>query len=334
MNQTSKKISTEETGNRLNEGFERMDDSKLAGLKSVALIQDVKSSLKMREAKRLEVKYGASSPQAVKARAKVSYYQTIKVGIAEQVQMAATKTPRFEADSWRIQGRVVDTKNQGLSGLTVSLFDKKGNWIRVLGHACTDEKGFFVITYNNTDKKESLKAAKASEQPLIPTVSDKNKTVLHQEKEPVFLKIGRIDSRLIILGEDVCDTPPDKVNDDNNGNDQEKDENDAINLKDDWTVKGTVKDAKTGENLQGVTVKLFGKNIVLEGQTGKSVTDKVGAYVINCHKKDFQKLIDQKTGLYVKVVNQKGSILYISRKKIHFTEGKEEIFNIKVLRKG
>ena len=105
-------------------------------------------------------------------------------------------------------------------------------------------------------------------------------------------------------------------------------------MKDDWTVKGIVKDAKTGKNLAGVIVELFGENVVLEDQIGKSVTDKVGAYVINCHKKDFQKLIDQKTGLYVKVVNQKGSTIYSSRKKINFTEGKEEVFNIKVLRKG
>ena len=327
MNTTNKKITTEKIGNRLNKGFEYMDDSKLAGLESVALIQDVKSSLKMREAKRLEVKYGASSPQAVKARAKVSYYNTIKVGIAEQVQMASAKTPRFEADSWRFQGRVVDTQNRGLSGLTVSLFDQKGNWIRALEQACTDEKGFFVITYKRNEKDALGTVNNTREQPLIPTVSDKNKAVLHQENEPVFLKIGRIDSRLIILGEDVCDIPPDKIDDDNNGND-------PIILKDDWTVKGTVKDAKTGENLSRLTVELFGKNIVLEGQIGKSVTDKVGAFVITCHKKDFQKLIDQKTGLYVKVADHKGSTLYSSRKKIHFTEGNEEIFNIKVLRKG
>ena len=300
----------------------------------MALIQDVKSSLKTREAKRQELKHGPSSSQAVKARAKINYYNAARVGVEEQVQMAATKTPRFEADSWRFQGRVVDTKNQGISGLTVSLFDPKGNWVRALGQACTDDKGFFVITYKRNEKDTIGTVNNTREQPLIPTVSDKNKAVLHQEKEPIFLKIGRIDSRLIILGEDVCDTPPDKIKDDNNGNGQEKDKNDAINLKDDWTVKGIVKDAKTGKNLAGVIVELFGENVVLEDQIGKSVTDKVGAYVINCHKKDFQKLIDQKTGLYVKVVNQKGSTIYSSRKKINFTEGKEEVFNIKVLRKG
>lgn len=334
MNTTNKKETTGEIGNRLNEGFECMDDSKLAGLKSVALIQDVKFSLKMREAKRLEVKYGADSPQVVKTRAKISYYNTMKEGIAEQVQMAETKTPRFEADSWRFQGRVVDTKNQGLNGLTVSLFDEQGNWVRALGQACTDEQGFFAITYKRNEKDTSGTINNNREQALIPTLSDKNKTVLHQEKEPIFFKIGQIDSRLIILGEDVCDTPPEKINDDNNGSDKGKGENDAINLKDDWTVKGTVKDARTGENLPGLTVELFGENVVLEDQIGKSVTDKVGGYVIICHKKDFQKLIDQKTGFYVKVVNQKGTTLYSSSYKLNFTEGKEEVFDIKVEKKG
>lgn len=332
MKTTNKKISTEEIGSRLNEGFDCMEDSKLAGLESVSLIQDVKSSLKMREAKRLEVKYGADSPQVAKARAKINYYNTVKEGIAEHVQMAETKTPRFEADSWRFQGKVVDTKNQGISGLTVSLFDEKGNWVRALGQACTDEKGFFSITYKRNEK-DAKGTINNKEQALIPTVSDKNKTVLHQEKEPLFLKIGQIGSRLIVLGEDICDTPPDKIKDGTNDKDKEKGERDGTNLKDNWIVKGTVKDAKTGENLQGLTVKLFGENVELEDQIGKSVTDQVGGYVITCHKKDFQKLIDQKTGLYVKVVNQKGSTLYTSRKKIYFTEGKEEVYNIKVLKK-
>ena len=187
MNQTNKKITTEEAGNRLIEGFECMDDAKLNGLESGAQIQDVKSSLKMREAKRLEVKYGINSPQVVKAQSKVNYYNTAKVGLAEQVQMAGVKTPRFEADSWRFQGRVINTQNQGLSGLTVSFFDENGNWIRELGQACTDEKGYFFITYKK-EGRNVIAQDEASDQALIPTVSDDNKAVLHQEDEPCIFE--------------------------------------------------------------------------------------------------------------------------------------------------
>lgn len=330
MNQTNKKITTEEAGNRLIEGFECMDDSKLAGLESVERVQNVKSGLNTREAKRLEVKYGNNSPQAVKARAKVSYYNTAKVGLAEQVQMASAKPPRFEADSWRFQGRVVDTKNQGLSGLTVSLFDEKGEWIRALGQDCTDEKGFFTITYKQ-EKREKAALANASNQVLIPTVSDNSKTVLHQEKEPVFLKIGRIDSRLIILGEESCGTPPDSIDDNNIVKDE--DVTDLTDLKDTWTVKGTVKEASTGKAITGMMVSLSDKELLFDDQLGTTTLDKAGSFVMKYRVKDFKELFDKKPDLYLKVIDEAGNIVYNSRKKVRCKEGKEERFDIRIRRK-
>ena len=73
MNTTNKKITTEETGTRLNETIDQIDDKKLAGDESVTEEPPKEEkpqteTEKLREQKRLEVKYGASSPEAVKAQ--------------------------------------------------------------------------------------------------------------------------------------------------------------------------------------------------------------------------------------------------------------------------
>ena len=94
------------------------------------------------------------------------------------------------------------------------------------------------------------------------------------------MKIGRIDSRLIILGGESCESPPDNINDEGQGNgdegqgndddddDDEGELTDTVDLKDQWIVKGIVKDAKTGEALNGLTISLFDKDLFFDDLFG------------------------------------------------------------------
>ncbi len=308
MKRINQKISTEGTGNRFNEGFECMDDTKIAGLESMALVQDVKANLKAREAERLEAKYGSRSPQVVKARAKVKYHETVRPGIQEQVKIASIKTPPLDIDSWRIQGRVVNQELQGIEKLTVSLFDNEGNWIRELGQACTDENGFFAITYQD---EQGHGNEKFKDQPLILTASDKDQQVLHQEEEPLFLEIGKIDYRLIILGEEKCVTPP-------------------LETKDTWAVRGIVVDAKTGKPLENMSIKLWDEDGKFSDQLGIAKTDAKAQYELCYRQEEFEEMFKHQPKFQVWVFDPNGTRVYQSEKTVQCIAGNEDVFDIKI----
>ncbi|MEM9092655.1 MAG: hypothetical protein AAGC93_28490, partial [Cyanobacteria bacterium P01_F01_bin.53] len=89
-----------------------------------------------------------------------------------------------------------DSKREGIEGLTISLFNQKQRWVRALGVACTDEQGYFVIDYSIQD---TANPPVSPNQPLILTVTDDDRQILHQESQPLFANIGAIDYREIVL---------------------------------------------------------------------------------------------------------------------------------------
>jgi hypothetical protein len=200
------KQSGERVIDRIEDAISSMDERRARGLERLKSLQDIKSRALEKEQLRLSKKEGAGHPRVRKVASRLAYNQDMLRELDVEIESAGIKTPTFDGRTWMVHGRVLDENGVAVQGLTVSLFDEDGNWIRQMGHACTDERGHFAIV---CPAKKRERAEVLESERLLLTVTDKESRILHQDSEPLYLRIGRIDYREILLAEkaDVCASP-------------------------------------------------------------------------------------------------------------------------------
>ncbi len=200
-----KKFTEDEIIGKIDASFDSVDKLRLEGLEKVRVFHSIKDKALGREHKRLSEKFGEDHPKVKKISAKIRYNQDLFKDLDVEIEKANIKAPSFDKDSWMVHGRVLDKESKGVKGLTVGLFDGKGRWIKELGYGCTDELGYFSITYTQQGREEQDNQESME---LFLYVSDKNHKVLYKDSRPLYLKIGQIDYREIyITDEEICSAP-------------------------------------------------------------------------------------------------------------------------------
>ena len=292
--------------------FETVDDERVGGLERVKTIQDTKNESLARERRRLARKYGEDHPRVQKIDSRLAYNQSLLKDLAVETDRSKVEVPAIDANTWMVHGRVLDKIRAGIAGLTVSLFDEKGKWIREMGYSCTDERGYFAITYSvKGDEKPGA-------QQLFLTVTDKEHRVLHREKEPLYVRLGWIDYREMVIDDqgDVC-LPPEP----------DKDEKPAP--ADSWIVRGRVTNEKK-QGVSGLTIRLYDKEHVFDNVLGTTLTDDNGKFKLTYQTEEFKDLSEKKPEVYLRVTGKRRKILYTSDKAVRFKAGREEVFNITI----
>jgi|GEM_PF-1206923 len=93
----------------------------------------------------------------------------------------------FGPDTWVVWGRVTDEKDQGIGGLTVSVYDKGLTFDDRLGTISTDKEGYFILSYLEEDFQDLIDA-----QPdIYLKVLDEEGKTLYSSKEAVKYESGR-----------------------------------------------------------------------------------------------------------------------------------------------
>ncbi len=305
-------MDTEDILRSIEDVFETVEDERARGLERVKTIQDVKNGSLERESARLTKKYGEDHPRVQKIESRLTYNQSLMKDLAVEIDRSKAEVPAIDANTWMVHGRVLDETRIGIEGLTVSLFDEKGNWIKQMGYSCTDERGYFAITYS-TEEDE-----KQREQGLFLTVTDKEHCVLHREREPLYVRLGWIDYREIVIDDqgEVCPPP-----------EPDKDEKPAP--ADSWIVRGRVTDEKK-QGVGGLTISLYDEEHVFDDVLGTTLTDDNGKFRLTYQTKEFEDLFEKKPEVYLRVTGKRNKILYTSDKAVKCKAGREEVFNIAI----
>lgn len=313
----TKKPTDKEIFEKLDFAFDGLDSERAKGLQRLKIFHLIKNDGAVREKNRLKAKYGAEHHRVKKLDERFTY----NIGLSKELDVEIERTeitqPFFDINIWMVHGRVLDKEGKGISELTVSLYDEKGTRIEQLGYACTDERGYFAIRYKADPEKGS---EIPEDQKLILTVTDANAKVLHKETEPLFVKVGQIDFRLIVLDdkEEPCVPPGQGDHGDLNP--------------DTWVVRGKVFD-QDEQPLGGLTVSLYDKDLLFDDKLGSTVTDEDGHFMLSYPADDLRDLIEANPDIYVKVLDKGRKTLYSSRKSVKCEGGRVEVFNIKVKRK-
>jgi hypothetical protein len=131
--------------------------------------------------------------------------QQLTRALTLEIDRAKTEAPAVDKQGWALYGFVRNEDLEGQPKLTLALFDRSGRWVEVLGHTCTDSRGYFELRYQrSTDDREDA-AYNVLRSGLFIRVSDQKQKVLYDDKRPVTVELGQVEYREIILK--MADTP-------------------------------------------------------------------------------------------------------------------------------
>lgn len=214
-----KRIPFSEIAKGLNQGLETADPQRLAGLQRLQRVRTVKDTGLKREEARLKEKLGPDHPRVAALAVKLNANQELKRDVELGISRAETPAVRSDPNSWVLHGHVRNRARTGLANLTIGLYDQKKKWIEELGYACTDNNGYFHLSYESekpaaaegvasTRPEASKQATTQGGQAYIHVLDSKGAT-LYVDERPLEPTPGEVDYREIILdGEAASCAPP------------------------------------------------------------------------------------------------------------------------------
>lgn len=297
--------------------FDRMDGLRLDGLQDINTFQQVKRNALKKEKERLTDKLGPHHQRVVAVEAKIRDINNMEKDVKVLIAEASITVDPVDENTWKVHGKVMDKDRKGIQGLTAALYDKDGNWQKEVGYGCTNDQGYFSITYSTGENSQQQVSTDTE---LFLYILDKNHNILYKDQEPLFVHPGHIDYRAIYIADEgeVC-TPP------------EPGQEEPMPSLDEWVVRGQIKDEK-GRPIEGATVRLHDNRHLFDDYLGTKVTDESGKFMFKYESKDegFQGLIEAKPDIYLKAVDKEGKRIYSSKKGVRCKHGGVEVFNIQI----
>jgi hypothetical protein len=97
--------------------------------------------------------------------------------------------PVPDPNAWVVRGRVTDKAGKGLSGLTVSVYDKDFFFDDRLGQTETDANGSYLLTYRTKDFRDLIE----KKPDIYVKVMDQNRKTLYTSKGAIRYEAGRVE---------------------------------------------------------------------------------------------------------------------------------------------
>ena len=193
---TTKIPNDEEMLAKLGSGFAILDEQRADGLLRMKDFQATQTKMLEKEQARLEKKYSADHPKVRTIAERLLYNQGLRPELDREIEKSNIVIPEIDADTWMVHGRVMDTDGLAIGNVSVFLYDEKEQWVAQLGHSCTNELGHFVLQYKSAEKDRS---PLSTSQKLFLIVKEANQNRLYQATDPLFMRLGTIDYRVIVI---------------------------------------------------------------------------------------------------------------------------------------
>lgn len=188
---------------QLDEAASLLQEQRTQQLLEVHLNQHIDQRATEREHARLSQKYGEGHPRVQAMAARLEQNNLFLVAVDQEISRSKNRQEPLPKGGWRVQGQVFETTDKPAAKVSVYFSDSQHEPIQKLGHACTDEQGYYAITLDN-DQVE-----RGQQTPLYLTVADENMTVLYSAHEPLQAVADTIDLYDVHLGnkQQPCDSP-------------------------------------------------------------------------------------------------------------------------------
>jgi hypothetical protein len=224
-----------------------LDPQRAQGITGLATVRAAKATTLAQQLKLLTRKLGANDPRIAALVQQQAQNATLQTAISAETIRAQAPAPAASAESYIFHGYVFDAQRQPLPKLSVALYNSQGQWFRLLGYGCTDAKGYFLMRYDRAVRPQPTPAPQPSPAPTpapqpapspVPTnvpsatettvvtpidvfagksagafdilVFDQQQKPLYRDSNPLQPQLGRVDYRVIIIGDaaGTCTPPP------------------------------------------------------------------------------------------------------------------------------
>jgi len=186
------------------------DRARAEALEGLQQLRAAKANHLQRQRIRLVNRFGAEHPRVMELNAIIASNERLNSALKLEIDRANTEAPAVDKESWVLHGFVRNEDLEGQPKLTVALFDRSRRWVEVLGHTCTDSRGYFQLRYQRHADEREHAADNVARSGLFICVSDEKQKVLYSDKRPVTVELGHVEYREIILKADdaPCAAPP------------------------------------------------------------------------------------------------------------------------------
>lgn len=186
------------------------DRARAEALEGLQQLRAAKANHLERERVRLVNRLGAEHPRVLELNAIIASNQQLTRALTLEIDRAKTEAPVVDKQGWALHGFVRNEDLEGQPRLTLALFDRSGRWVEVLGHTCTDSRGYFQLRYQGSTESFTDAIAANVRSEMFIHVSDQEQKVLYYDERPVTVKLGQVEYREIILkvADAPCAPPP------------------------------------------------------------------------------------------------------------------------------
>jgi hypothetical protein len=345
----TKQISFSSISEAVEQGIAGADPARAVGLLGLHRVRAAKTKGMEREQARLSKKLGPRDPRVLALNRNIELNRGLVRDLAVELDHAGIEAPIADANTWIVHGFVRDRALKGIPKLTVAIYDGKGAWIQALGFACTDERGYFKLSFSSakpgagtrsvattgaTTVSATITAATCGPELFI-HVLDKTGAHIFIDKGPLTLQPGNVDYREIILGDGTgtCQPPHDASAPKPGPKDPvvcsepsepcEPPGGDA----DTWVIQGRISDAN-GRGISNLVVSVYDKDLVFDDRLGTIRTGVNGDYRLVYRTRDFGDLMEQNPDLYLNITDRSGTVCYTTKDAIKYNAGRTETFNV------
>jgi hypothetical protein len=173
----------------------RVDALRAAGLKGLDRAAGARQASLQREHERLSKRLGPDHTRVKAVAARIEGAAALRRDVVLEVARAETVSPQVGAQEWALHGYVRSKDLSPAPDLTVSLVDARGQWLQVLGFACTDARGYFRLVA----KVEPTSESKTDIVSGYVRVTDGDRKELHRSREALPVLPGAVEYREIVL---------------------------------------------------------------------------------------------------------------------------------------
>jgi hypothetical protein len=130
-----------------------------------------------------------------------------------EIARAETAAPSVDPSKWVLHGYVRRKDLTPAPDLTVALVDAQGQWLRGLGFACTDGRGYFQLVATVARAGAAGASAPPSKIEAHIRITDRKRLQLYRGAEAIPISPGGVEYREIVLDGGVagCVAPEEEV---------------------------------------------------------------------------------------------------------------------------
>lgn len=212
MNTTDPKTDTaaaEQLAANFESNLAATDGARTQALEELQQHSVAKANHLQRARARLVNRLGAEDPRVLELNGVIASNQLLTRALKLEVDRASAIVADADERGWSLHGYVWNQDLVGQPNLTVAPYDRDGHWVRPLGYACTDKKGYFKLSYRQSSEREvgEMEAFNKSLEIFV-RVSDQKKNVLAADQKPLKLELGHVEYREIVIGDEQASCQP------------------------------------------------------------------------------------------------------------------------------